>query len=897
MAERKRKNSPAVNLPDFLWYKDSHRSTEITNMKPILEIRDLSKYFPGVKALDHMNFDLFPGEVHILAGENGAGKSTLCKCILGYLQPDEGQIFLDGEEVSFASTRQALSRGIGAVYQEFTLIPWLSAAENIYFNREPVIPGTGIIRSRKMNRDAAGILREIGSGDMDVTQPVGRLGIAGQQIVEIAKMLSAGPRIMIFDEPTAALSEREVDALFKKICQLKEKGIGIIYISHRLQEYSRIGDRITVMRDGCFISTNKIDDLSEEKLIYQMVGREAGSIYVRREQARESEGLGEEVLRVEGLRDRKGKVRDGSLFVMKGEIVGLAGLVGSGRTELAELLAGINRPSAGRLILHGKDVTGKGSREMVQEGIGLLPEDRKVQGLAPRASVMWNITAASLARLFPSRMVRQEKEKKTAREYISKLDIAVPGPETAAASLSGGNQQKVVMAKWLLANTDFVIFDEPTRGIDVGAKMEIYRLMDDMTSKGKSILMISSELPEILGMSDRIYVMREGRIVAQVQKGQADEESLGKLMMADDPGAGTGTGSEEKEAVSEPSAALRERRKALAAGQLEWKRRGKRIVQTIPPGFYMMLSMMLFFGFLVDHYYSMDNLGMIFRQAAPLLVIACGQTVIILTQGTDLSLGSIVSLTCVLWIALLNLGTPMAGAVAVTLLAALLCGVFNGILAAKAKIPVFITTLGTQNIFKSAALLLCGSMTIYFNDSIFRRIAKEGVLGLSWSVWIGLAVFAATWFILNETTFGKKVKGLGGNPEAVILSGASKDKSMMGAFALAGILAGIGGLLICCRIESGNPNAGNGLEFSAVAAVLLGGTSLREGRGGVGGTVFGVLMIQILKSGLMQMGVSSIYQNAIIGIVVLGAIIIDALFRYYEQDRLYDAGRGGGRSV
>lgn len=311
----------------------------------------------------------------------------------------------------------------------------------------------------------------------------------------------------------------------------------------------------------------------------------------------------------------------------------------------------------------------------------------------------------------------------------------------------------------------------------------------------------------------------------------------------------------------------------------------------------MMLAMMLVFGFLVDHYYSLDNLGMIFRQAAPLLVIACGQTVIILTQGTDLSLGSIVSLTCVLWIALLNQGLPMAGTVIITLLSALLCGGINGVLAAKVKIPVFITTLGTQNIFKSAALLLCGSMTIYFNDSIFRTVAKEGVLRLSWSVWIALLVFAATWFILNKTTFGKKVKGLGGNPEAVILSGASKDKSMMGAFALAGILAGIGGLLICCRIESGNPNAGNGLEFSAVAAVLLGGTSLREGRGGVGGTVFGVLMIQILKSGLMQMGVSSIYQNAIIGIVVLGAIIIDALFRYYEQDRPSYGGQRGGRSA
>lgn len=301
----------------------------------------------------------------------------------------------------------------------------------------------------------------------------------------------------------------------------------------------------------------------------------------------------------------------------------------------------------------------------------------------------------------------------------------------------------------------------------------------------------------------------------------------------------------------------------------------RKILRRLPPAFYITILLMLVFGSLTENYFTFGNMEVILRQAAPLLVIACGQTVIVLTQGTDLSLGSIVSLVCVLWILLLNLGLPMALSVGICLLASLLCGLANGQIAGKLKIPVFITTLGTQNIFRSIALLLCGSLTIYHSDPIFRTVAKTGFLHITWSTWIALLMFALTAFLLRQTTFGLKIRALGGNEEALTVSGASVDRTRIAAFAYAGLMAGIGGLLICCRIESGNPNAGNGLEFSAVAAALLGGSSLREGRGGVEGTVFGVLLIQVLKSGLMQVGVSSIYQSAIIGGVVLLAIIFD----------------------
>lgn len=306
----------------------------------------------------------------------------------------------------------------------------------------------------------------------------------------------------------------------------------------------------------------------------------------------------------------------------------------------------------------------------------------------------------------------------------------------------------------------------------------------------------------------------------------------------------------------------------------------------VPPALYMMLALMLIYGILVDHYFTVQNMVNIASQAAPLLVIACGQTLIILLQGTDLSLGSIVSVVSVLWIVLLNAGLPMWLGVPAVLLASAVCGLINGVIVAKGMLPAFIVTLGTQNIFKSAALLLCNSQTVYYSHSIFRTIAKERFLGLPYSVWIALMCFAATWIVLRKTKFGMKVTGLGGNSEALTLAGASISRNTIKAFVYAGVMAGIGGLLLCCRIESGNPNSGNGLEFNAIAAVLLGGTSMREGRGGVGGTIFGVLFMQVLKSGLTQVGLSSIYQNAIIGIVVLAAIIFDAFLKKQQETQV-----------
>ncbi len=496
-------------------------------MEPILSVRGLSKSFPGVQALDGVNFDLYPGEVHIIVGENGAGKSTLTKCILGAYIPEKGEIYFNGERVEFKHSRDAIEKGISAVYQEFNLVPYLDVAHNIFFNREYMSKIPGIIDKKKMHNEAKKILESLNVDYINTATKVKDLDVAEKQMVEIAKALSTNPKIIVFDEPTAPLSSREVDAFFKKINQLKESGIAVIYISHRMHEFEFIGDRITVLRDGKYIGTVNIGDVSDDELVEMMVGRSVSQIYTRTENK-----YSKEALRVENLFDKKGNVIDASLYVRKGEIVGLAGLVGAGRTELVRLVFGIDKIEKGSIFVNGEKVIPKSPTHMMKLGVGLLPEDRKEQGLALSLPVALNIVMVSLRQLFKKYFINKKKTEQISNKYIKELNIVTPSVNSIVKYLSGGNQQKVVIAKWLLPDPDIIIFDEPTRGIDVGAKMEIYGLMDKLASAGKAILMISSELQEVIGLSDRFYILYEGRIVSESKKGELSEQEIGMKMLA-----------------------------------------------------------------------------------------------------------------------------------------------------------------------------------------------------------------------------------------------------------------------------------------------------------------------------------------------------------------------------
>ena len=486
----------------------------------ILEVRNICKEFPGVKALQNVSFDLRKGEVHVLLGENGAGKSTLMKVLTGVYHPEEGEIFLHGKKVTFNTPKDAQLARIAIIFQEFNLCPNLTVAQNIYLGREPRTKG-GLIDRARLVKDSKAILDFL-KVDIDPNAKVETLGVAHQQLVEMAKALSIDSEILIMDEPTATLSEKEINALFDTIRSLQERGVSIIYISHRLQELKVIGNRITVLRDGQTVGTRNIEDVELDDLIRLMVGRE-----IKKERIRtENTALEEYALEVKGLSQGK-LLKDISINVHKGEIVGLAGLVGSGRTELMQAVYGITRRDKGEVTICGKKIDNPTPMKCIRQKMGFISESRKEFGLALNLPIRVNITHAGLKTIFPSGIVDKRKERRLAEEYHKKLRIATPDVERNVVDLSGGNQQKVVLAKWLCTDSEFLVFDEPTRGIDVGAKEEIHNLIDSLARQGVGILMISSDLPEVLTLSDRIYVMREGRIVKEIQhEGVTQEEVI-----------------------------------------------------------------------------------------------------------------------------------------------------------------------------------------------------------------------------------------------------------------------------------------------------------------------------------------------------------------------------------
>lgn len=486
-----------------------------------LQMSHITKRFPGVLALSNVDFALRKGEVHALLGENGAGKSTLMKILSGVYQPDEGDIIFEGQPVSFANPLSAQSAGITIIHQEFNLFPELTVEENIFIGREFCKNNRWRLDEKQQRQAAIDILQKLNLNISPETL-VADLTVAQQQMVEIAKAISVNAKILIMDEPTAALTETEIDSLFQVTRLLKEQGTGIVYISHRLEELALIADRATVMRDGQFIATVDYDAVKISDLIAMMVGRDLGNIYPRRGPLAQRKP----VLEVSGL-TRNGVLNNIDFTLYQGEILGFAGLMGAGRTELARAIFGADPIDDGTLKLNGKVTVIKDIPDAIQQGISYLTEDRKKEGLALGLSVERNIMLGNYPE-YSDRYgnVDSKRCQKTSEEQVKALRIKTPHLEQAALNLSGGNQQKIIIARWVCKDTDILIFDEPTRGIDVGAKLEIYELMNRLVAKGKSIIMISSELPEVLGMCDRILVMRNGRITGELASDDATQEKI-----------------------------------------------------------------------------------------------------------------------------------------------------------------------------------------------------------------------------------------------------------------------------------------------------------------------------------------------------------------------------------
>ena len=492
--------------------------------EPILTLTNIQKRFPGVHALKGVGFDMLPGEVHALLGENGAGKSTLIKIISGVHQADTGEMRLHNQPVTFHNPREAQQHGVATIYQELGLYPELSVAENIFMGHAPRKSFGWLkwIDWQTMETRALELLAELNIHDLDIRRKVGELNVGNRQRVEIAKALSLDAKILIMDEPTAALTEADVERLFEIVRLLRTRGVSIIYISHRLQEVFELADRVTVLRDGEYIATQPVSETTEDQLISMMVGRTIDNLFPKM-----ASKIGETVLEVRNL-NHGSTTRNVSFKVRAGEIVGMAGLVGSGRSETAQVIFGIHPAQSGEILVDNQPM------DAISHGIAYLPEDRGTQGLIRAMSIRENSTMAVLEQVSTASFIQPNKEQQLTADAIENLGIRAFSTEQVAGKLSGGNQQKVVIAKWLASHPRLLIMDEPTRGIDVGAKSEIHRRMSQLAAEqGLAILMISSELPEVLGMSDRVLVMREGRIVAEFERATATQERVATAMMSD----------------------------------------------------------------------------------------------------------------------------------------------------------------------------------------------------------------------------------------------------------------------------------------------------------------------------------------------------------------------------
>ncbi len=489
---------------------------------PVVQVNQVWKAFPGVQALAGVDFSVRPGAVHVVVGENGAGKSTLIKILAGAYHPDRGEVLVDGVAVAWNGPRDALKAGVATVYQEFTLIPHMTVARNILLGQEPT--RRGFMDEAEINRRVQSLISEL---DLELNPRVlvSDLRVARRQLVEILKALAVpNVQVLILDEPTAALSQREIDILFGVLQRLKRRGVGIVYISHRLEEVHKIGDVVTVLRDGHVVANRAVSDIDTDLMIELMIGRPVTQIFPARKV-----DIGPAVLSVEGLTLADGSATDVSFQVRRGEVVGCFGLIGAGRTEVVRGIFGLNRVRSGVIEVGGRAVRVGSPKRAVRLGLGLAPEDRKEDGIVAAMSVSQNINLASLRKAMRGPFISPRKMDRRASEYIREMRIATPDPRTEISSLSGGNQQKCILSRLLAADADILLLDEPTRGIDVGAKSEVYRLINELAASGKAILMISSDLLEIIGMSDRVLVFRKGRVAATLSREQATEGAIMRL--------------------------------------------------------------------------------------------------------------------------------------------------------------------------------------------------------------------------------------------------------------------------------------------------------------------------------------------------------------------------------
>ncbi|GMU91286.1 MAG: hypothetical protein AMXMBFR4_03440 [Candidatus Hydrogenedentota bacterium] len=815
----------------------------------VLRMADIHKAFGGAAALRGAWLEVFGGEVLGLVGENGAGKSTLINIATGVLRADSGAVEINGTAASIANPRHAASLGIAVVHQEADLFPQLSIAENMLLGDGLVRGRTGLIRWMDTYRTADQMVRRMGES-FDVRAPAGGLSVARRMMAEIAAAMSREARVLFLDEPTSSLTLKEIENLFSKIRRLREAGVAVVYVSHRLEEVLELCDRVTIMRDGVTVETRSTSELTVDAIVSAMVGRESSRPAITAK-ARRGDLKGATRLSVNGATDAAGVFRDVTFDVRAGEIVGLYGFVGAGRSELGQALFGMRRMSSGTVLLDGVAVLANSPRDAVRHGIAYLPEDRLVQGVFRGHALRANASITVLPRLSSFTWIRSRRERGLAEAVVREMQVKARSLEQAVGTLSGGNQQKVVFGRWRATEPKLFILDEPTRGVDVGAKAEIHNLIRRMAGRGCALLMISSELPEIMAMSDRVVTLSEGRVT-----GVFDPRSDGEKTIA---------------AAAVPTSAGAEHRTAKGRGFLA------RLGNLREAGLLgIIVALCAVMGALKPgEFFNVGNFLDVLANAALPAMVAQGAMLIICAGGIDISVGSMLGLVgAVAAMAAVNGTSPLV-------CLALACGMggalsmINAGIALSARIHPIIVTLAGISIYRGVMRLATGGREVVNLPEAYRALADGTLLGVPKICYYVVAVTAVVHVLLRYTLTGRRVLAIGNSQSAARLIGLSKTRLTLFVFACSGILVGLTAVLHAAYYGKVQANTGEGMELRAIAAAVIGGTNILGGRGSAIGTLMGAFLVALLYNALVLLEISSYWQNFFVGGLILGAVVLD----------------------
>jgi ABC-type sugar transport system ATPase subunit/ribose/xylose/arabinose/galactoside ABC-type transport system permease subunit len=816
------------------------------------------KRFGGTVALDDVSFDLLPGEVLALLGENGAGKSTCVKLLAGVHRPDSGAVLVDGVPVEHWSPLEAQRRGIAVMHQHPGLFGDLTVYENIFIGH---MPGgvTGVDRGR-MRAEAKALLDVVGLG-CSPDDNLRQLRTSEQQLVEIARALSANAKVLIMDEPTAALSQREVERLFAVVADLKARQVAMMFVGHRMEEIFRVADHIAVLRDGRLIATRPAAELDRDHAVQLMVGRPLSTVYPTWQAKR-----GAPVLSVEGL-SRGGAFQDVSFTIHAGEVLGLGGLVGSGRTELARVLFGIDQPSTGRIRVGGETVRFTDPSAAMAAGIAYLSEDRLGESLVLDFPILANASLPVVGQATFAGLVMHRRELALVEPHLRRLRLKFRSFDQAVKTLSGGNQQKVVLSKWLATKPRLLILDEPTQGVDVQSKSEVHAMIAELAQHGLAIILISSELPELVGMCDRMIVLREGRVTAQFSRDDVDQEHVIRAATdADSIGAAIGAAAA-SDTTHEPTAAtplvgrlLRKREVGLACA-----------IAVVALPVTLINARMA----------SPANLLAVAMDAALLMIVAVAQMLVLLTRNIDLSVASVIGLAAYGSASFMHAspgGSVFAG-IGLACVIGIACGLANGVVVTLGRVPAIIVTLGTLAVFRGINSLIAGGRQISADQvpQAWLDITSSKIAGVPAVVLIAIATLTLIALALQRLPAGRELYAIGSNPDSAALIGIRTRTLVLGAFVAAGLLAGFDGAMWASRYATIDARVAMGYELTVIASVVVGGVAIRGGAGTVLGVALGVLTLLVIQNGLTLVRVDPLWLQGVYGLVILIAVSIDTV--------------------